>query len=70
MVTYDVDPIICTLREENMHSVVPLRKSLESLIQGRTEAGKAATFEVTYIDFSTEEQAAFQICSRYLGRIT
>jgi hypothetical protein len=60
MVSTDVEPIICYFTPENMYTAVPLRASLEKLSAARTGAITAANFEVTYIDFSPEEEAAFQ----------
>ena len=56
----DINPVICDFREEDMHTSVPFRYSLEELKSARTNNANAANFEVTYFGFSSAEQAAFQ----------
>ena len=53
------DPIICYAGEERLTNIPP-PEVFQKLRQNAIGRTKTATFEVTYIGFTTEAQAAFQ----------
>jgi hypothetical protein len=53
-------PIVCYSSHENSHLRIPAPAEYSALSSGRTKGVKSSNFEVTYIGFTTEAQAAFQ----------